>query len=95
MSAFEASDHGSVIDFPTFGRLAAIEVLTIRGDPMLKTNGVAGGDFSLRRGSPCIDRGNPNAPLGPDGPRRNRAMARGALGTAVGFDVTYAPAPQV
>lgn len=190
VTVLQASEHGSVIDSPTFGPLVEIEGLTIRGNPLLETNGVAGGnvivrgciltghrpgsntsftgagvvckfdawierctvydnslgfavlptgvasisdsifasnalgdgdhsladasytlwdaprstflgtingdplfwdaangDVALRPGSPCIDSGNPNAPLDPDGTRRDMG--------AVGFDSSYAPAPQV
>ena len=58
---------------------------TIVGDPQLWN--VSGGDFHLAPGSPCIDAGNPNLALDPDGSRRD-------IG-ALTYDASYAPAPAV
>lgn len=47
----------------------------------------AGLDFHLAPGSPCIDAGDPSAPLDPDGSRRD-------IG-ALTYDASYAPPPTV
>lgn len=48
---------------------------------------LASGDVALKPNSPCIDAGDPNAPLDPDGTRSD-------IGALV-FDPTYAPGPDV
>ncbi|HUR28825.1 MAG TPA: right-handed parallel beta-helix repeat-containing protein [Planctomycetota bacterium] len=53
----------------------------LAGDPGLWT--IAGSRYFLRAGSPCIDAGDPNSPLDPDGSRAD-------IG-AVPFDPSFAP----
>jgi len=67
----------------TPGGFGWIVLHSLPGDPLLWDPAM--GDMRLRPGSPCIDAGDPSAPLDPDGTRADIGL--------IPYDPSYAPAP--
>jgi hypothetical protein len=88
--------NGQDLDPVTFGSISTFEYTLVgsvlppgagnlTGDPLFWNP--TEGDYRLRPSSPCIDTGDPSAPLNPDGSRRD-------MGALI-YDATYAPGPAV
>jgi hypothetical protein len=74
-----ANNSGNYIGFSPGPGCISLDPLFVGGDPF---------DYHLQAGSPCIDAGDPNSPLDPDGSIADMgALYSGEIVTNFGFDI--------